>query len=62
VAEYETLGINVSCSPLSLRLPVAAEDGANVRDEAEGIQDWEQVQQGRVARVIEPGLDRYCVV
>lgn len=34
------------------------EDGADVLDESEGVQERQQVQQGRVPLVVQPALDK----
>ena len=45
-----------------MRLTVPGEHRADVGDEAERVQDGQQVQEGRVGGVVEPRLDRNGVV
>ena len=47
---------------LARGLPVPREDGPDVGDEPEGVEDGQQVEQGSVGGVVEPGLDRDGVV
>ena len=53
---------DISLLPLSLGLSVPTEDGANIGDEAQGVEDREEVEQGRVTGVVEPRLDGYRVI
>lgn len=45
-----------------VRLAVPGQDGPDVRDEPEGVQHRQEIQEGRVGGVVEPGLDWNRVV
>ena len=49
-------------SPLPLSFPIPVQDGTNIGDEPQSVQDGKKVQQRRVGRIAEPGLDRNRVI